>query len=194
MTFTSSWWLIPLWLGLFLLDNYLTVLVARRYDTQEHRVIEFEGGYELTPQYKEEIAQHKLLGPAFLRSLVIFTSMFVVIRLLVRMAWLPVALFELSIGGAVLLSCAVNVRHAQNLVFFGLIPVPEPPSGSIRYPSTFSYRGSAIGFFVFGLLYLLLSGIFLSWFIFGGAIACMLIAFSHWRLSNRPRQTKGSES
>jgi hypothetical protein len=194
MTFTSSWWLIPLWAGLFVLDDYLTVLVARQYDMQEQPVIEFEGGYELTPKFKEEIAQHKLFGPAFLRSLVIFTGMFTVIRLLVTLAWLPIALFELLIGAGILLSCAVNIRHAQNLVFFGLIPVPEPPSGSIRYPSSFSYRGSAVGFFVFGLFCLLLGIIFLSWLIFGGAIACTLLAISHWRLSNRAVKTERSES
>lgn len=163
MNLVSSWWLIPIWMMLFLLDDYLTVLVAKRYDEQDPRIIEFEGGYELTPQYKAEIASHRLFGPKFLRSLIIFTIAFSLIGYLVMLHWLPTAFFQFLIGAGILVSAAVNIRHAQNLVFFGLIPVPELPSGKITYPSSFSYRGSAIGFMAFGLFNLFLAGLMLSW-------------------------------
>jgi hypothetical protein len=167
------------------LDDYLTVIVAKRYDEQDPRIIEFEGGYELTPQYQTEIAAHRMFGPAFLRSLIIYSVFFVVVKILVTLAWLPAALFQFLMGAAILLSCAVIIRHAQNLVFFGLIPIPESPTGEIKYPRSFSYRGSAIGFLGFAALYLLLSLVMVSWFLFGGAIACIATGISHWRLSVR---------
>jgi hypothetical protein len=88
-------------------------------------------------------------------------------------------------GVLILLSCAVNIRHAQNMVFFGFIPLLESPTGKIVYPSSFSYRGSAIGFLSFGLFYLLLSGILMSFFVLGGVFGCFITAISHWRLSNK---------
>jgi hypothetical protein len=77
------------------------------------------------------------------------------------------------------------------MVFFGLIPVKEMPEGRISYPSSFSYRGSAVGFFSFGILCLLLSGILLSWFLLGGAFGCLVTASSHWRLSNQASSGNG---
>jgi hypothetical protein len=173
-------------MALFLLDDYLTVLVARRYDEQGDTTIEFQGGYELTPQYQQEIAEHRLFGPAFIRSLVILTAVLVLIRIMVQIGWLPVIVFQFIAGAMILTSCAVNIRHAQNLVFFGIIPIPERPIGRISYPRSFSYRGSAVGFLAFGLFCLLLSLILGSWFMLGGAFACSVTAISHWRLSNRP--------
>ena len=182
----SSWLLIPLWVVLFLLDDYLTVLVARRYDQQSEAIIEFQGGYELTPQYKQEIAEHRLFGPMFLRSLILLTIVLVLVRSVVQYGWVPVSAYQFVAGALILASCAVNIRHAQNLVFFGIIPVPERPIGRISYPLSFSYRGSAIGFLAFGLFYLLLSLILGSWFVLGGALACSVTAISHWRFSNQP--------
>lgn len=180
-----SWWLIPLWMMLFVLDDYLTVLIAKRYDKQDPHLIEFEGGYELTPQYKDEIAHHRLFGPAFLRSLIIYTIALSLVWYIVSLEWLPAAFFQFFIGATILMSASVNVRHAQNLVFFGLIPVPEHPSGKISYPSSFSYRGSAVGFLAFGTLYLGLAILMRSWFFSGGAFACGVVGMSHWIYSNR---------
>lgn len=185
MTLESSWLLIPLWIGLFLLDDYLTVLVARSYDGQSEPIIEFRGGYELTPQYQQEIAEHKLFGPAFLRSLLILSTALIVLRILVQGGWLPGFIYSFAAGAMILLSCAVNIRHAQNMVFFGIIPTPERPIGKISYPRSFSYRGSAVGFLAFGLFCLLLSLLFMSWFTLGGVVACFTSGISHWWLSKR---------
>ncbi|MGD2162272.1 MAG: hypothetical protein PVG04_04210 [Anaerolineales bacterium] len=185
MNFESSWLLIPLWILLFVLDNYLTVIVSRRYQTQDPQIIEFQGGYELTPQFKQEITRGQMFGPRFLRNLVIFTAVILLVRYLVTLGWFSIAYYQFLMGTLILLSCAVNIRHAQNMVFFGLIPVLESPIGKIVYPSSFSYRGSAIGFLSFSLFYLLLSGVQMSLFVLGGAFGCLVIAISHWRLSNR---------
>lgn len=194
MRFEYSWLLIPLWMALFILDDYLTVVVAKRYDEQNPALIEFEGGYELTPQYKEEIAAHHFLGPLFRRTLIIFTLMLVSIRYLTSTGFVPGALFTFLAGAAILLSCSVNLRHIQNLVFFGLVPVPDPPRGRITYPASFNYRGSAVSFLAFGAFCLLLGTITWSWFFIGGTVACVGTGLSHWRHSKLANSHGGDGS
>ncbi len=191
---SGSWALILIWLLLYGLDNVLTVYVAGLYESQDPRVIEFEGGYELTPQFKDEIAQLKPFGPRFLRSAIITTAFLSVVWFLVKLELTFPAIYSLATGAMILLSCVVNLRHLQNISFFRFPSGSNRPQGSIYYPYGMIYRGSGFAFLAYAGFFILLAVLEGSWFFAGGVLSCLGIAFSHYRLAMRkPAEGKGEK-
>jgi uncharacterized ion transporter superfamily protein YfcC len=152
-TIRESWILILVWLGLYCLDNYLTIYVARYYDAQDPIIIRFEGGYELTTQFKSEVDQLRLFGPRFIRSTAMTMVFLSVIWWFVNQGWIFPQLYTLAMGAAILLAAVVNLRHVQNVNFFRYTQDQEKPQGQIFYPHTMIYRGSAIGFAAHALFF-----------------------------------------
>jgi hypothetical protein len=163
---SGSWILILVWLGLYFLDNYLTVYVAGLYQRQDPKVIHFEGGYELTPQYKAEIKGLKLFGPRFMRSALITTVSMGFVWFIVDQGWTYPVIYSLAMGAIILLAVVVNLRHIQNF-----------------YPYAMIYRGSAIAFMAHAGFFLLIAILEGSWFFIGGSFSCAAMAVNHYRLS-----------
>jgi hypothetical protein len=180
---SGSWILILVWLGLFSLDNYLTVYVAGLYQRQDPKVIHFEGGYELTPQYKAEVKGLKLFGPRFIRSAVITTVFMSFVWFIVNQGWTYPVIYSLGMGAIILLAVVVNLRHIQNIPFFKSIGDTEKAKGEIFYSHVMIYRGSAIAFMAHAGFFLLIAILESSWFFVGGALSCAAMAVNHYRLS-----------
>jgi hypothetical protein len=184
-TFRGSWILILVWLGLYCLDNYLTIYVARLYDAQDPIIIRFEGGYELTPQFKLEVDRLRLFGPRFIRSAVVATVFLCGIWWLVERGWTFPQLYPFAMGAVTLLAAVVNLRHVQNITFFRYTQDQERPQGQIYYPHAMIYRGSAIGFAAHAIFFLLLALLLGSWFFAGGVCTCAVTAWRHRRLARK---------
>jgi hypothetical protein len=181
----DSWILIPIWFAIYLLDNYLTVYVARLYKQQDPVYVQFEGGYELTPQYKDEIEQLKLFGPRFIRAAIITTFLTILVWLLAYSGWGYPQMYKLLMGALILLGAVVNLRHVQNVSFFVFHDEGSQPQGSIFYPQKMLYRGSAHALAAHGVFFLFLALILGSWFFAGGMLSCLSTAWSHYRLAKK---------
>jgi hypothetical protein len=184
---SGAWILILVWLALYFLDNYLTVYVARLYATQDPRVIHFESGYELTPQYQDEIKRLKLVGPRFIRSVLITTGLLSLVWLVADQGWSYPELYIVAMGAVILLASVVNLRHLQNIPFFKFKEDADKPQGEIFYPYGMIYRGSAYAFLVYAGFFLFLGLLEGSWFFIGGTLSCLASAFNHYRLAVRKR-------
>jgi hypothetical protein len=180
---STSWVLILVWLALYFLDNYLTVYVTGLYERQDPKVIHFEGGYELTPQYKDEINRLKLFGPRFIRSALITTLFLSLVWFIVNQGWTYPVIYSVAMGALILLALVVNLRHIQNITFFKSNGDTERPKGEIFYPHTMVYRGSAIAFMAHAGFFLLLALLDGSWFFIGGSLSCAAMAINHYRMS-----------
>lgn len=185
MTFemANSWFFILIWFAFFALDNYLTIYVAGLYYSQDPMVIEFEGGYELTPQYKAEVNQLRLFGPQFIRSSIITIVFMSLVWWLVILGWTYPVIYETAVGALILLSCVVNIRHVQNITFFRAEDDDDKPRGHIFYPHGMVYRGSAVAFMSYGVFYLVLAMLGGSWFFVGGVLSCLATGIRHYRLA-----------
>jgi hypothetical protein len=186
---SGSWILILVWLGLYFLDNYLTVYVAGLYQRQDPKVIHFEGGYELTPQYKAEIKGLKLFGPRFMRSALITTVSMGFVWFIVDQGWTYPVIYSLAMGAIILLAVVVNLRHIQNIPFFKSIGETEKAKGEIFYPYAMIYRGSAIAFMAHAGFFLLIAILEGSWFFIGGSGVVLVCCHGRKSLPSVGEQT-----
>jgi len=184
--FLNLWVALPIWLILYIGDYYLTIVAARLYRANEH--IEFETGYELTPQLQKDISQLRLFSRKF------FTWVLITSFVIVYMWWFAQTdkiasyVYRLVCGGLILRELAVWIRHARNILLFRAIAKHQGISGKIRYAKWLTYQMSAVEFLCF-------SGVFLIGYIwtgsvtFLGGIVCVLItAAEHARISRRAKQ------
>lgn len=181
----DSWVLILVWLGLYLLDNYLTIYVASLYKAQDPQIIQFEGGYELTPQFKTEVDQLRVFGPRFIRSASITTVFLIISWILVSQGWTYLQLYTFLMGAVILIAAVVNLRHIQNLTFFSARNGNARPEGRIFYPQSMLYHSSAVGLAAHAAFFLLLALLVDFWFFAGGVCTCTVMAWSHYRLGRK---------
>jgi hypothetical protein len=184
-------WLAPvLWAIVHLSDYYTSLFVGRLYAASANHTIVFEGGIELTPRFRQDIASLRLVSPRFLVALGL-------VLLALVLAWLVwVELLGLSLpfvflaGGLILLEAAVHARHLRNLALFRRLRDSQQPSGRVVYPRWLSLEMSAVEFAAFALVYglcFLLAG---GWSVLGGAVFCGSVALRHWQWSRRERRTQ----
>ena len=99
-----------------------------------------------------------------------------------NVAHLP-ALFEFAIGALVLREAAVLLRHCRNISLFRGVRDPRAVQGQVTYARWLSLRTSAVDLFSFAGLYAFLALAVGSWLLAGGALACAVTGFQHWRRS-----------
>jgi hypothetical protein len=170
------------WTVLYISDYSLTIACARLYQAGARDKIAFEGSYEITPYYQQDINALRLVSPRFLAALLLML-------VLLSLVWwlgtesLGSPMYSFALGALVLVELAVHVRHFRNLVLFRMLVGSDAIRGGIQYPRPLMLRMSSIEFFAFSGLF---SVVFLftgSWFVLGGAMACLSVAVKHWRLA-----------
>jgi len=182
---TSPWIGVVLWIILYVSDYYLTIYSARGFREVGH--FQFEGSFELTPQYQKDINELKPVSPRhiillFVYSLIIFILWWVFDYLFVY-PWL----YKFYLGMFLLIEVAVHLRHLRNVFLVREIRKSGGVDGQITYRKWFSYRISAFDLYLFGGLFLLIALLTFSAFFFGGAIMCFGTAFKHNRLAKKTR-------
>jgi hypothetical protein len=176
---------VVLWIILYVSDYYLTIYSARGFREVGH--FQFEGSFELTPQYQKDINELKPVSPRhiillFVYSLIIFILWWVFVYLFVY-PWL----YKFYLGMFLLMEVAVHLRHLRNVFLVREIRKSGGVDGQITYRKWFSYRVSAFDLYLFGGLFLLIALLTFSAFFFGGAIMCFGTAFKHNRLAKKTR-------
>jgi hypothetical protein len=180
--FLESWWLGPaIWAALYISDNLLTVACARLYRAQD--TIVFEGSYEITPFYQADVNALRSLSPRFLIALLAIGGYLLVVHWLAGVDVIFGYLYAGALGALVLLQMTVHVRHLRNWFLFknGMAAV----QGRLIYARTLVLRMSAFELLLFAGVYLVLFAMTPSVFVLGGALACGVLAASHYQLARQ---------
>jgi len=184
--FQNLWVVLPIWLILYISDYYLTIVAARHYRANEH--IEFEVGYELTPQLQKDINQLRLFSRKFFIWVLITSFAIVYLWWFAKTDKVASYVYRFVFGGLILRGLAVWIRHARNISLFRAIAKHQGISGKIRYAKWLTYQISAAEFLGY-------SGVFLIGYIwtgsatFLGGIVCILVtAAKHAWISRRAKQ------
>ena len=193
---TSPWPGVILWMILYTSDYYLTIYSARGFREIGH--FQFEGSFELTPQYQKDV---DALNPVSKRHIVLLVLLSVLVYILwwvfVDLVYFP-GLYELYLGMFLLIEVAVHLRHLRNIFLIREIRRHGGVEGQIAYRKWFSYRVSAFEVNLFGVLFLIIALLHFSTFFFGGAIICFATGFRHNQLAKKtkalPSQTVTTQS
>ena len=180
-----------LWAVLYISDYYLTIYSARGFREIGH--FQFEGSYELTPQFQADVDALKRISARHIAllvlcSILIVTLWWVIVRLL-ALPWL----YNLYLGLFLLVEVAVHLRHLRNVFLIREIRRHGGVEGQISYRKWFSYRVSAFEFYSIGTLFLMVAVLSFSSFFLGGALVCFGTGLKHSRLAKQAKATSVSE-
>jgi hypothetical protein len=179
----SPWFGVVLWILLYISDYYLTVYSARGFKEIGH--FQFEGSFELTPQYQRDIDSLRPVSKLHLILLILYGLLILAIwYLFVYFLGLPWA-YLLYLGMFLLLEVAVHLRHFRNVFLIREIRKNGGVDGQISYKKWFSYRLSAFELYLYFGLFLIVAALESSPFFLGGAIMCFGNGFKHNRLAKK---------
>jgi len=187
----SPWPGVVLWIILYISDYYLTIYSARGFRGIGH--FQFEGSYELTPQFQADVDALKRISARHIAllvlcSILIVTLWWVIVRLL-ALPWL----YNLYLGLFLLVEVAVHLRHLRNVFLIREIRKHGGVEGQISYRKWFSYRVSAFEFYSIGTLFLMVAVLSFSSFFLGGALVCFGTGLKHSRLAKKAKATSVSQ-
>jgi hypothetical protein len=178
---------VVLWIILYISDYYLTIYSARGFREIGH--FQFEGSFELTPQYQRDINALKPVSKLHITLLVLYSLLIVLIWWLTkRLLFFPWT-YLLYLGMFLLLEVAVHLRHLRNISLIREIRKNGGVEGQINYRKWLSYRISASEFYRYCALFLIVAMLTYSPFFLGGAIMCSGTGFKHSRLAKKENPT-----
>jgi hypothetical protein len=177
----SPWPGLILWILLYISDYYLTLYTARGFKEIGH--IQFEGSFELTPQYQKDIDALRPISKRHLIALALSSLIILLLWWLTRLNFYLELAYPLFLGMFLLLEVAIHLRHFRNV---GLVRTARKYGGiegQITYKKWFSYRNSANDLYIMSALFLFIALLTFNQFFLGGAITCLATGIQHKRLA-----------
>jgi hypothetical protein len=184
---TSPWPGVVLWIILYISDYYLTVYSARGFREIGH--VQFEGSFELTPQYQKDINALKPVSKLHITLLILYSLLIVFIWWLTKQLLFFPWTYLLYLGMFLLMEVAVHLRHLRNVSLIREVRKHGGIEGQISYRKWFTYRVSASEFYTFSILFLIIALLEYSPFFLGGAIMCWGTGFKHSRLARKAKSS-----
>lgn len=181
---TNLWAGLLLWTLLYCSDYYLTIACARMYRDHVRDMIRFDGSYEITPYYQQDIDALRKWSPRFVKALL---RALIVLSLLwwSSMQLRVPALYLFFLGALILVQVPTHARHLKNFFFFRDLIRTGGVRGRIEYPRAVTLRLSATEFLIWSALFVGLFLITREWFVLGGAVQCAVVAFKHRKLAEQ---------
>ncbi|HMX75026.1 MAG TPA: hypothetical protein PKE35_12290 [Anaerolineales bacterium] len=176
-----------LWIVLYISDYYMTLNSAKGFQEIGH--FHFEGSFELTPQFQEDINKQKRISRRHIIFLVVYTLVILVAWWLFAKTLKAEWLYSIYLGTLILMEVAVHLRHFRNLHMVKAIKNEGGVEGDITYQKKLSYRISANEFQTFAWLFFIVAVITYSPFFLGGVISCFGISFRHNAYAKRAAGT-----
>lgn len=174
-----------LWIILYTSDYYLTIYCARGFREIGH--IQFEGSFELTPQFQKDIDDLRPVSKLHLTLLVIYSLLILIIWWITHLTFYLQWSYPLYLGMFLLLEVAIHGRHLRNVAIIREVRKNGGVEGQIAYKKSFSYRISATDLYVSATVFLVVALLTYSLFFLGGAIMCYATGFKHAKLSKKVR-------
>src|SRR4030095_9521460 len=138
---TNPWYGVLLWVILYMSDYYLTIYCARGFREVGH--FQFEGSFELTPQYQKDIDNLRPISKLHIVLLIAYSLLLLLIwwitRLTIYLEWA----YAIYLGMFLLVEVAVHLRHFRNVFLIREIRRNGGVEGQVAYQKWFSYRVSA---------------------------------------------------
>jgi hypothetical protein len=184
---TNPWYGIIPWIILYTSDYYLTLYCARGFREIGH--IQFEGSFELTPQYQKDIDALKPISRLHVTLMILYSLLILVIWWITRLSIYLKWSYPLYLGMFLLLEVAVHARHLRNVAIIRAVRENGGVDGQIAYRKWFSYRISANELYISAAVFLLVALLTYSLFFLGGAIMCCATGMKHSRLAKRAKLT-----
>jgi len=181
----SPWYGIILWMFLYTSDYYLTLYSARGF--QETGRFQFEGRFELTPQYQKDIDQLRPVSRLHITLLFAYSLLILIVWWITSLSIYLQWTYPLYLGMFLLLEVAVHLRHFRNIFLIQEIRRNGGADGQLTYKKWFSYRISAYELYISATLFLLVALLTYSLFFLGGSIMCYGTGFKHSRLAHRAK-------
>jgi len=141
----NLWISLTVWALLFISDYYFTIYGAYLYQTYAKQYVVYEGSYELTPSFQNDVNNLRRVSPRFLVSLSL-TIIFLIILWFLSVKFLETPwLFSFLIGALILSEVAIHIRHVRNIYLFGLTrKTKNGLKGHIEYRRWVILKSSAI--------------------------------------------------
>jgi hypothetical protein len=182
---SNIWFILILWIIVYSSDYYLTLYCATLYHNHLKAYIVFEGSFELTPYFQQDVDSLRRVSPAFIRALILSLALIGLLWLLtIYLLPLP-GLFSFAIGGLLLREAAVHLRHGRNLALMRLTRTGGGLTGKVIYARWLLLKLSALELWAFAGLFLLIALAWASWFFVGGGVFCLVTGVQHWRLVSK---------
>jgi len=179
----SPWPGMVLWVIIYISDYYLTIYAAKGFREIGH--FKFEGSYELTPQYQNDINALKPISRLHITLLAVYSLVILFLWWFSDKLLYLQGLYLFYLGMFLLLEVAVHVRHFRNIFLIHEVRRNDGVEGQIAYKKTLSYKISAFDFYSFFVLYLIVFILTFSFFFLGGAIMCLANGIKHNQLSKK---------
>lgn len=170
---------------LYTSDYYLTLYCARGFREIGH--FQFEGSFELTPQFEKDINNLRSVSKRHIVLLFVCSLMLLIIWWITRLSISLERTYPLYLGMALLIEVAVHLRHLRNAALIREVKRKGGVEGQITYKRWFSYRISALELYTLATLFLLIALLTYSLFFLGGAIICYATGFMHDRYAKKAR-------
>jgi len=180
---TSPWYGVILWGIFYISDYYLTLYSARGFRKIGH--FQFEGSFELTPQFQKDIDALKPVSKRHLIALILSSLLLILIWWLTRLNFYLELAYLLFLGMFLLMEVAIHLRHFRNISLIRTARKYGGIDGQISYKKWFSYRISANEFYTFAGFFLIIAILTYSQFFLGGAIICLAVGIRHSRLAKK---------
>lgn len=180
-----------LWVILYISDYYLTIYSARGF--REIGRFQFEGSYELTPQFQKDVDALKPVSARHIALLVLCSILIVLLWWVIIRQFASPWLYNLYLGLFLLVEVAVHFRHLRNVFLIREIRKHGGVDGQISYRKWFSYRVSAFEFYLIGTLFLMVAILSFSSFFLGGALVCFATGLKHSRLAKMAKAASVSQ-
>jgi hypothetical protein len=182
--YASPWPGLLMWAVLYTSDLVLTMTCARLYHQGAREFVRFEGSYEITPYYQNDVDRLRWFSPRFFAALAATCALQGLMWYLTMTTGILPDIYVFAVGAMVLTELTIHVRHVRNLFLFrALVSGEGGISGHIEYPRPIMLRLSAIEIGAFAGLYAILFVVTESWFLLGGTVACLSLAINHLKLS-----------
>ena len=189
---TSNPWLgVIFWIILYISDYYLTIYSARGYREIGH--FQFEGSFELTPQYQKDIDELKPVSTRHITLLIVYAVIIYLLFWFTQLTSYFERTYALYLGMFLLIEVAVHIRHFRNIFMIREVRKHGGMEGQITYKRWFTYRNSANELYITGTVFLLVALLTYSLFFLGGAIMCYGTGYKHSRLAKKSKQAVSSQ-
>lgn len=182
---SNIWFVLSLWIVVYSSDYYLTLYCATLYHTHLKKYIVFEGSFELTPYFQQDVDTLRRISPRFIRALIL-SLLLIGLLWLLTVQLLPLSdLFSFATGGLLLREAAVHLRHGRNLALMRLTRTGGGLTGKVTYTRWLLLKLSALELWSLAGLFLLIALAWESWFFLGGGVFCFFTGLQHWRLASK---------
>ena len=179
----SLWPGLLLWVVLYVSDYFFTIACARMYRAQDKIV--FEGSFEITPAFQNDVNALRFVSPRFLLALGVSVALLSTLWWLTRQPPFWTDGYVFALGALILLELTIHVRHLRNWFLFRTAFGPDGVAGRLEYPRGILLRTSAFELLVFAGLFSVLFLLTASWFMLGGVTTCLVTAWKHFRLARK---------